>query len=107
MSAADELAEFYVHTVTVTPKAGDSPYGPAYGDPFTLACFVDETTRLVRGLDGAEVVSSATLTTAPGVDVPVGSDVALPSGRATTVLGVAHADSGPLDLPDHAAITLA
>lgn len=102
-----DLDDFYVHTVTITPVAGEGAYGTTYGTPVPVACFVDETTRLVRDQDGAEVVSSATIFAAPGTVAATGSTVRLPSGRDATVITTQTHDSGPLDLPDHAAITVA
>ncbi len=101
------VSAFYVHTVTITPVLGEGAYGTVYGDPTQVRCFVDETTRLVRDADGAEVVSSATIYADPGTVVAVGSTVTLPSGRVATVLGSQVHDSGPLDLPDHAEILVA
>lgn len=98
---------FYVHTVTLTPVRGETAYGPQYGDPTPVECFVDETTRLVRDQDGAEVTSSATIYTRPGTVVAIGSTVDLPSGRSATVLATSVHDSGPLGLPDHVEIAVA
>ncbi|KON72598.1 hypothetical protein M768_13910 [Cellulosimicrobium cellulans F16] len=103
MSAADELDEFLVHTVTVVPLIGSGGMGDVHGPPVTgLPCFVDETTRMVRDRTGAQVVSSATVyarATAPAV--PPGSLLTLPSGRTSVVLAESRRESGPLDLPDH------
>lgn len=100
-----DLQEFLVHSVTVEPWVGESGYGtPIYGLPVTVGCWVDETTRMVRATDGQEVVSSATITAPPATLAPAGTRITLPSGRATTVITIAHADSGPLDLPNHTEI---
>ncbi|PTU57191.1 hypothetical protein DBB34_05440 [Sphaerisporangium cinnabarinum] len=103
MSTADELDDFLVHTVTVVPLIGSGGMGDVHGPPVTgVACFVDETTRMVRDRSGTQVVSSATVyarTTAP--DAPPGSLITLPSGRTAGVLAQARRESGPLDLPDH------
>jgi hypothetical protein len=107
---ADDLAGFYVHTVTVTPLLGSGAYGDVEGDPQTIAGLLDSATRLVRSGSGEEVVSQATLYT----DVthtnafPPGSTVTLPDGQTkTTVIGRAAHTSGALDLPDHLEVTLA
>lgn len=102
-----DLDDFYVHTVTLTPITGEGAYGTTYGTPTQVACFVDETTRLVRDQDGAEVTASATIYTAPGTTAAPGSTVTLPTGRTATVITTQQHDSGPLDLPDHASITVA
>jgi len=103
MSTADELDDFLVHVVDVTPLVGSGGLGDVYGDAVLgVPCLVDETVRLVRNRDGAEVVSTASVfarTTAP--DAPPGSLLVLPSGRTAVVLTQARRTSGPLDLPDH------
>lgn len=100
MSAADELNDFYVHSVTVETKQG---IYDTYGTPVTISCFVDETTRLVRSPNGNEVVSSTTITAHPDLATVLvqGARVTLPSGDVTTILTRSLAESGDLDLPDH------
>jgi hypothetical protein len=106
--AADELDDFLVHTVTITPKVGDGAYGAQFGAPVPdVPAWVDDTRRLVRDADGAEVVSSSTVFLRTGTDCPPGSLIALPSGRSAEVIAVAVRDSGPLDLPDHVEVSVA
>jgi hypothetical protein len=108
MSAADDLEEFYVHTVTATPPGVEGPWGVTPGetsDP--LRCFIDDTRRLVRDQQGTETVSSTTLT-APREyfdAFPLGATVHLPH-RDAEVIAIADAESGPLDLPDHIEVIL-
>lgn len=105
--AADELNDFLVHTVTITPKTGDGAYGPVFGPPVPdVPAWVDEQTRLVRDSDGVEVVSSATVYARAGTVAPPGSRLVLPSGRDAEVIACTVRDSGPLDLPDHVEIAL-
>lgn len=101
--AADELDDFYVHTVTVRTAAGTGGMGQNFAAPVDVACFVDDAVRLVRALDAAQVVSSSTLYAGPehAAHFTPGSEVDLPSGRTTTVITAAYRDGGPLDLPDH------
>ncbi|GMA22283.1 hypothetical protein GCM10025864_44480 [Luteimicrobium album] len=102
-----ELDDFFVHTVTLTPKTGDSGYGPTFGTPTDVACFVDDTVQLVRAPDGEQVVSSSTVYAPPGApDGPPGSTITFPDGRVSTVITQARRTSGPLDLPDHVAWTV-
>lgn len=97
-----DLVEFFVHTVSVEPFEGESGYGGTiYGAPVDVACFVDETTRMVRATDGSEVVSSSTVYAGPDAPITNGSRVTLPSGDTTVVVATSRHDSGPLDLPDH------
>lgn len=106
MSAA-ELEDFYVHTVAVRTLTGSGAWGDTYEDHAGVRCFVDDSRTMVRDEQGTEVVSSSTLTCPveyAGIFAP-GSTVALPH-REATVIGVAHAESGPLDLPDHIEVAL-
>jgi hypothetical protein len=102
-----ELDDFFVHHVTLTPKTGDGGYGPTFGAPVDVACFVDDTVQLVRAPDGEQVVSSSTVYSAVDApDGPPGSTVAFADGRVATVITQALRTSGPLDLPDHVAWTV-
>ncbi len=107
-AAAEDLDDFYVHDVTVRTLVGTGAYGDVHADPITVACFADDSRRLVRSADGQQVVSETTLYGPPArklVWTP-GSLVTLPSGRQATVITCAVRDSGDLDLPDHVAAAL-
>jgi hypothetical protein len=100
--SADDLEEFYVHTVDVETFEGGGSWGESYTPHPGLRCFIDDSRRLVRDGQGAEVVSETTIT-APPEYAPLftpGSRVILPH-RAASVITVAVAESGGLDLPDH------
>lgn len=104
---ADELAAWWVHSITATPVLGEGAYGPIFGDEVTLTGFLDDTRRLVRNADGEEVVSQATFLTdlgnadqlQPGTSVDLGY-------RTAEVIGLARRDAPGLDLPVHAEATL-
>lgn len=74
--------------VTVEPYEGSGAYGDVYGTPQPLRCRRDDTRRLVRDVDGHEVVSEATLWCAPDVQVGPEDRVTMPDGRITRVLSV-------------------
>lgn len=95
------------HTVTVEPYAGDSAYGPVYGPPAVVRCFLDERTRTVRRADGEEVTSSSTFYARLDTDCPAESRVTLPTGRVTTVIAALRRDGGGLPTPDHLEVQLA
>lgn len=104
----DDLADFWVHTVTVTPYLGQGTDGAdLYGTPVTVQGFLEESTRLVRAEDGQEVVSSATFycPTSNAASFPLDAKVAS-STRTSRVLTVNVNDSGSLGLPDHLAVSL-
>lgn len=79
------LRKFYRDTVSVRAKEG---IYDTYGAPVQVTCMVDETTRLVRGADGAEVVSSSTIYAPPerAAVLVQGAEVTLPSGDVTSIL---------------------
>ncbi|MGW6455029.1 hypothetical protein ACWF94_03740 [Streptomyces sp. NPDC055078] len=95
------------HTVTVEPYLGDSAYGPRYGPPVSVRCFLDEQTRTVRNREGQEVTSSSTLYARLNEVCPAESRVTLPSGRPTTVIAALRRDGGGLATPDHLEVQLA
>lgn len=104
---ADELADFWVHEVTATPLTGQGAYGPVYGDAVTVNGFLDDTRRLVRDSDGAEVVSETSLRCplahadhlTPGTLVDLGH-------RTATVIGQSRHTAPGLDLPEHLKVSL-
>lgn len=102
MSAADELDEFWVHTITVKTRTGGGSLGPTYTPPAAVTCFVEDKRRLVRNADGAQVVSETTIYAPTGTTaLAPESLVTLPSGRVATVITSAVLHGGDLDLPDH------
>lgn len=113
--SADELEDFYVHTVTVEPFLGTSGYGEdMFGPASTLSpdtengVFLDDSRKLVRDATGEQVVSESTLYT-----YPTAAALFNPGARVTSSAGVVSRviranvnDSGSLDLPDHVAVSL-
>lgn len=94
------------HTVTVEPYEGDTAYGPAYGPPTLVRCFVEEGVRLVRDLEGHEVVSSARLFARLDAVCPAQSRVTLPTGRTSTAITALRRDAAGLPTPDHLEVHL-
>lgn len=88
-------------TVTVRPHEGEGAYGDIFGPQRTLKWVkVDETTKLTRDKNGAEVVSSGQVIIRPEhMPIPVDSEITLPSGRIAVVLSVAHFKHAPA--PEH------
>lgn len=99
---ADDLADLYVHTVTVTPDAGYGSHGPIPGTPVEVPCFIDDTRRLVRSTSGEQVVSETTLFCAlEHADLlAVGTPVDL-GYRTAEVIGQSRHTAPGLDLPEH------
>lgn len=97
-----------IHTVRVETKSGEDSWGnvntvlsaPVLG-------FLDDSRALVRNAAGDQVVSESTFYTGKEHKAlfAVESLVHLPD-RVATVIRCKTADSGPLDLPDHIAVTL-
>jgi hypothetical protein len=107
VSAADDMADFYVHTATVEPFEGAGAYGDVYGPKVVVACFAEAKRRLVRAKDGEQVVSESTLYmgTADGALFVPDSRVTV-GGKASYVITQNVNDAPGLDLPEHAAVTL-
>lgn len=106
--SADDLADFYEHTAAVETFLGTNGYGEdTFAAPVNVACFADDTRKLVRGKDGEQVVSESTLYTYPinGPLFTADSRVTL-NGTVSRVIKTNVNDSGDLDLPDHVAVTL-
>lgn len=103
-----EFEDFMVHTVTVETHSGEDPFGninTTLSDP--IKGFLDDTRALVRNAAGDQVVSESTFYTGKehrDLFAPE-SLVHLPD-RVATVIRCSVADSGPLGLPDHLAVTL-
>lgn len=103
----DPLARFRVHTIQVEARTGQDVNGvDVYATPVPVACFLEETNRLVRSPNGAEVVSTVQAYTAPGTTVALDSRVTLPSGRAAQLISIDRHDSAALGLPDHVTLNL-
>lgn len=56
-------AQFFVHRLVVTPLIGSGAYGEKYGDPVEVPAFISQRRRMVRGLNGVEVLSEALILT--------------------------------------------
>lgn len=103
-----ELAEFMVHTVAVETMSGGGATGDTYEPPAGVPCMVDEKRRYIRDAAGNQTVSETTLWVVDVTAYPLfepGSIVTY-RDKITTVIGRSHADSGPLELPDHLEINL-
>lgn len=105
--SANDLEDFYVHTVTVDVVTSGGPWGDEVTTSEPLRCFIDDSRSFVRDSNGTEVVSSTTITAPPeyaALFTP-GASVHLPN-RTASVIAVAVADSKDLDLPDHIEVSL-
>lgn len=112
--ADDDLADFYVHTVTVETFLGTNGYGEdTFADGVILSpstkngVFLDETRRLVRSSTGEQVVSESRFYTYPGTKA-----LFAPNSRVTIdgvqsrVIKATVLTSGDFDLPDHIVVNL-
>jgi len=88
------------HTVTVEPYEGQGAAGPIYGTGYTVRCLIDNKRRLVRGIDGDQVVSNATVYCAPGTRIPPQSRIDL-GDRTAVVIDAAVREHSGLPTPDH------
>lgn len=107
-------ATFYVHRMAVQPLLGSGPYGDSYGDPVEVPCWINHTRRLVRNVEGEEVVSEATVAlsldflpqTAPGSLLTLHTELYAVPLREATVIGQAPATDGGLGAWQHLQLTV-
>lgn len=52
---------FLVHKVDVSTYSGTGALGDTFAAPVEIPCLIEQTRRLVRSLDGEEVVSEASI----------------------------------------------
>jgi hypothetical protein len=108
----DDLAEFWVHEVTVRRYTGSGAFGEAFAAAETLTGLVDDTAagKVVSTATGDELITTAMLFLPPETPlIPVESTVTLPAAfgaRSARAVAVAFRDGGPLDLPDHLEVAL-
>lgn len=105
--SADDLDEFWVHTITVATYLGEGGNGPSYADPVDVPCFIDGGTKVTRTATGEQLVVNAPVyapLTHAGT-LLAGSKVTI-RGRDARVLAATVYDSGALDLPDHVQVSL-
>ena len=76
------------HTCAVREFLGAGGMGERFADPVERACFAEESVKLVRDADGAEVVSTAQVTLDFEPALPVGSMVAWWGGSERRVMSV-------------------
>lgn len=102
MSGADELADFYVHTATVRTYQGMTGTGRTFHTAVDVPCFARAVNKQLAGASGDVIVATTTIACDPSyVGVfPVDSEVSV-NGTEGTVVQLALASSGALDLPDH------
>lgn len=107
----DPLAFWWLHDVTIERFAGAGATGPTYADAADSTGFVDDGAKLVTGMTGEEITSTARVylpVTTPAV--PLRSMVTLPSefgGRRSEVISVARRVlDGSEDLPEHLELVL-
>lgn len=93
------------HTAEVEPFEGDGPFGPEYGMPVTVRCFVDDRIQKVLDDTGAEVVAQGVIYMPLTTVCPVGSRVTV-NGRQAQVLAALRRDGGGFPTPDHLEVAL-
>jgi hypothetical protein len=100
-------------TITVEAYTGSGAYGDVFAAPAqVMGCVIEETRRLVpvqtQDAAGATTLSSTTVygPASMATAAPVGSRVALPSGRVTRVLSTSLQDAHGWDLPEHTELAL-
>lgn len=103
----DDLADFWVHTVTVETYTGTGDNGDNFADPVDVQGFMDGGTKVIRNTSG-ELVATAAPFYAPvtTADLFVANSRVTYLGKQSRVFAVTVHSSGDLDLPDHVEVTL-
>lgn len=111
----DDLAFFYVHTITVETWLGTGAAGDVYAAPVVLSpdnpapngVLLEGKVQLVRDATGQEVTSNSTVycDVSDGARFTPDSKVTT-GGRVSRVISQNINDAPGLNLPDHAAIYL-
>lgn len=103
-------AFFYPHTVSIRSLTSAGGMGTTYGTPRNVAAEVRDEQRLVRDIDGSEVVSSTWVTVPITENVPIGSLVTVwpgtPLEREAQVLVVGTDDNTDSDLDSFLVLSL-
>ena len=105
--SADDLDEFWVHTIAVETYLGEGGSGTLYADPVDVPCFIDGGVKVIRTATGEQLVTNAPVY-APlehAATLTAESRVSI-RGATARILAATVYDSGGLDLPDHVQITL-
>lgn len=88
------------HRITVEVYQGDTAYGPSFGPQVVdIPALVAAAHKQLTDKDGRDVVATAQIITAPGLDCPPGSRITLPGGRTTTALTVNEHTAPGLPVP--------
>lgn len=105
--STDDLADFWVHTVTVETYTGTGDDGDLFAAPVDVLGFMDGGTKVIRTATGELVVTSAPFY-APisSAALFVANSRVTYQGKQSRVFAVTIHDSGDLDLPDHVEVTL-
>jgi hypothetical protein len=103
----DDLAFFYVHTVTVETRTGTGAAGDVYAAPVQVTGFLEGKVQLVRDSTGQEVTANSTLYCAVADGARFTPDTKVTTGgRISRVISQNINDAPGLNLPDHAEIYL-
>jgi hypothetical protein len=100
-----DLHDFWVHTIMVETFEGTGAMGDVYAVPQYVDGLLEGKVILVRDAAGQQVVSSSQFYTDTAyTDVFAPDSRVTIDGRISYVISQNRADSGRLQLPDHAAI---
>ena len=89
MSIDRELLKMMPHTVTIEPFASKDAFStPSYGAPASFKCYVDFKPKMIRKIEGEEVISSAQVYVGGVSGATVKSRITLPGGSQPVILMV-------------------
>lgn len=109
MTVNNDIADFFVHTVSVQTLLGVNAVGKVYAPAVNVTGFFDSELRLVRSHNGEEVVSSSSFYCSLADEPKFTTDslVTSPSGVVSHVIRVNALDTaGMLEGVEHAVVFL-
>ncbi len=98
-------AHLKVHTVTIAAYLGAGTYGETWDTPKDVACWLEESNKLVTNAQGQQVVSTTQVFLDPADAPAMKSKITVP-GAPRTVVGIAQHTSGGLSPLDHVEVML-
>ena len=107
--SADDLDDFYIHTVAVETLTGTSGYGEdLFATATDVVGWMEESRRLVRDKDGQQVVSESTFYADPAHAAKFKADsrVTFEGVPSRVIRTSRHTSNTTLDLPDHIVVAL-
>lgn len=94
-----------VHTVTIANYLGAGTYGETWATARSVACWLEESNKIVTNGQGEQEVSTTQVLCDVGDEGPIKSKVTV-NGSVRTIISIARHTSGGLTTLDHVELML-